>query len=253
MTKGWLVYALCGLALLVVAIGSTYGIGIHPQQLAELRGLSAYLGEYRHLDWSDAKTHLALLAETLIMAMWGTLLATLIALPLSAFSARAAGMPKWAIWLAREYMTAARSIPDAILALMFVTAFGLGPVPGVLALGIHSSGFLSKVLTDSMDRLPVTIEEGLLSTGSSRFQIVRFGLWPSIDREIVGYVLYLLDRNTRVAATLGFVGAGGIGMALKSALSQFEEPVAGTIILMLVGLMLLIEGLSTHFREILSR
>jgi phosphonate transport system permease protein len=210
------------------------------------------LGRYSSLDWTDAATYGRLLLETIVMAIWGTLLAMAIGIPSTLLASRDLSPNPTVRFFAREGLNFFRAMPDAILALIFVSAFGLGPIPGALALGLHMAGFLGKVLSDSIERLPRGTSEGVLACGATRLQLARFAYWPSIDREILGYGLYLLDRNIRIGATLGFVGAGGIGIALKTALSRFDEPQAGAMVLPLVVVLVVIESSSSFVRGRLS-
>ena len=101
-----------------------------------------------------------------------------------------------------------------------------------------------------MERLPAGVNEGLLACGATRAQVLRFGAWPTIEREVIGAGLYLLDRNIRVGTTLGLVGAGGIGSDLLTSLRTFDEGRAATCIAFIVMLVLIVDGLSGRLRRL---
>jgi phosphonate transport system permease protein len=187
--------------------------------------------------------------ETLAMAAVGTLIAVSLAVPATLYAAKNLAPNRPSSIVVRQAMNFMRSMPDALIALLLVQCLGLGPLPGALALGLHSGGFVGKSLSERIERLDLRIGEGLVSCGASWFQTIRFGIWPSIDREIVSDTLYVFDRNLRVAATLGLVGAGGIGVDLVTALRTFHADEAATIIVVIVVLILLVDTVSSHLRR----
>jgi phosphonate transport system permease protein len=142
-----------------------------------------------------------------------------------------------------------RAMPDLVLALMFVAAIGLGPFPGALALGVHSAGFLGKFLAECMERVDKDTCEGVASTGASFVQRLAFVAWPSILREGFGYLLFILDRNVRMASMLGMVGAGGIGLELYNSLRMFNYDQSAAMILVILAALLLIDHSSSWLRR----
>ncbi|MDO8777801.1 MAG: ABC transporter permease subunit [Burkholderiaceae bacterium] len=141
------------------------------------------------------------------------------------------------------------AMPDLLLALIFVTALGLGPLPGALALGVHTAGFLGKFFAESLERVDKGVCEGVASTGANFAQMVMYAGWPSILREALGNVLYILDRNVRMASVLGLVGAGGIGLALHDTLRLFEYGQSAALILVILATILLIDYASAWLRK----
>ncbi|MEK8145659.1 ABC transporter permease subunit [Streptomyces sp. M10(2022)] len=139
--------------------------------------------------------------------------------------------------------------PELILAIVFVIATGLGPVAGVLALGLGSVGFLGKLLADSLEELDPGPRTGLTATGASSWQVLIGSTLPQAVPAVIGHVLHQLDVNVRSATLLGIVGAGGIGFHLISATRVLQFDVVTTVILMVLGVVLLIEATASWLRR----
>ena len=177
----------------------------------------------------------ALMAETLAMALWGTAIAVALAFILAPLAARNLTPHPILYRIAREFLNGLRALPDLLFASIFVAALGLGPLPGVLAIGLHSAGFLGKVLAEILERVDPGTYDAVRSTGASFPQLIMWAGWPSAVQEATGYAIFLIDRNVRVAAILGLVGAGGIGMELTVAFRLFQyDRAAGLILVVLV-------------------
>jgi phosphonate transport system permease protein len=205
--------------------------------------------KYTHPVWVSPGRLANLAVETVAMGALGTLIAMVLAIPATTLAARNLSPNKALYFGVRQLMNFMRSMPDALIALLLVQCLGIGPLPGAIALGLHSGGFVGKSLAERIERLDREVFEGLSSCGASWFQTIRFGIWPSIDREIVSDTFYLFDRNLRVATTLGLVGAGGIGVDLVSALRTFHTDEAAAIILIIVVMILGVDIASSSFRR----
>jgi len=143
-------------------------------------------------------------------------------------------------------------MPDLLLALILVISLGLGPVPGVLAIGLHTGGFLGKFFGEALDRVDRGVYEGVAATGATRLQLLMLAGWPSVMREVIGYSLYVFDRNVRMACVLGIVGAGGIGVLLGESLRLFRYDRAAYLMVVIVIGLVAIDALSTWLRKKLS-
>jgi phosphonate transport system permease protein len=214
--------------------------------------MGEYFSRYSKPDFSDMSRYLDLMKVTLATALWGTVFALVVAFFLAPLAARNLAPYPLAYRAARELLNFMRAMPDLLLALIFVAALGLGPLPGALALGIHTAGFLGKFFAESLERVDNGVYEGVTSTGANFPQIVMYAGWPSIQREALGYVLYILDRNVRMASVLGLVGAGGIGMALHDALRMFNYGQSAALIIVLLVTILIIDYASAWLRRRLS-
>ena len=154
--------------------------------------------------------------ETLQMAIWGTLLAIGLAAPLGVLAARNLTPHPVCFWTARGLLNAMRGINELVFALVFVAAVGLGPLPGVLALAVHTAGMLGKFYAEAMEGVDPGPVEALAATGAGRLQTIRYAVLPQVLPAVVAFNLYRLEVSVRSATVLGLVGAGGIGFELMS-------------------------------------
>jgi phosphonate transport system permease protein len=220
--------------------------------LQGLGDIVEYIGQYRSPDFSDLGKYLKLMLETLAIAVWGTAFAFVTSFFLAPLAAKNIS-PHPVIYRAvRELLNFLLSIPDLLFALILVTALGLGPLPGVCALGLHMTGFLGKFVAESMERVDKGIYEAVQTTGANFLQLVMFAAYPSILREVAGYTLYSFDRNVRVATVLGLVGAGGIGVELNANLRFFQYDQAAALIFIIIFTIVGIDYLSNWLRGKLS-
>ena len=214
-----------------------------------LADMGEYFSRYGKPDFTDLSRYVHLMGITLATALWGTVFALVVAFFLAPLASRNF-TPNMVVYrIARELLNFMRAMPDLLLALIFVTALGLGPLPGALALGVHTAGFLGKFFAESLERVDKGVCEGVASTGANFAQMVMYAGWPSILREALGNVLYILDRNVRMAAVLGLVGAGGIGLALHDTLRLFEYGQSAALILVILATILLIDYASAWLRK----
>lgn len=214
-----------------------------------LQDMAEYFGRYGAPGFDNLPKYLRLMGVTLATALWGTALAFGAAFLLAPLAARNLSPHPVAYRLARELLNFMRAMPDLLLALLFVSALGLGPLPGALALGMHTTGFLGKFFAESLERVDGGVYEAVAATGASFSQTVMYAGWPSIAREAVGYTLYTFDRNVRMASVLGLVGAGGIGLALADTLRLFQYGESAALILVMLATLLAIDYGSAWLRE----
>ena len=189
------------------------------------------------------------LLETLLIAFWGTVLATVFAMPVAYFSARNTSPFYPVVYLfGRSIIVLSRSTHEFIFALIFVSALGLGPLPGILALGFRSIGFLAKTTSEvieNVDRDPI---EAMEATGANPISVFMFGILPQIYPIVVGNVIFQLDINLRRASILGMVGAGGIGYVFSEQMQAYEWNNAGTVVLGIALMVLTGEIISNRIR-----
>jgi phosphonate transport system permease protein len=211
--------------------------------------MGEYFSRYSKPDFSELSRYLDLMKITLATALWGTVFALVVAVILAPLAARNLAPHPLAYRAAREILNFMRAMPDLLLALIFVAALGLGPLPGALALGIHTAGFLGKFFAESLERVDKGVYEGVTSTGANFPQVVMYAGWPSIQREALGYVLYIMDRNVRMASVLGLVGAGGIGLALYDTMRMFNYGQSAALIIVILVTILIIDYASAWLRR----
>jgi phosphonate transport system permease protein len=186
---------------------------------------------------------------TILIAWIGTLIAGIISLPLSFLAARNI-TPAVALGTTiRSFFNVDRSIDVLIVAIVLVSAVGLGPLAGMLAIAIHSIGAMGKLFTEaieSIDRGPI---EALESTGASHVQVVRWAVVPQVVPHLISLSLYRLELNIRSSVVLGIVGAGGIGFLLNDNVKQFQYQNVSLILLVITVLVMLIDYLSGRLRK----
>lgn len=203
--------------------------------------------------------------ETFAISLMGTLLAAVIALSLVFFGSRnlvyagllyemetrrgLALLRRVPYLAARAVLNFLRTVPEMLWALVFVFLVGLGPFPGVLALGVHTGGVLGKLFAEALEDVDLQPVESLQSTGAGKLQILFYGILPQALPQFISYTLYRWEVNIRVAAVLGFVGAGGLGQRIHIAISLFLEQQLLTLLMVLYVLVTGVDYLSAYLRR----
>ena len=200
-------------------------------------------------DFSDFNSLVFSMIETIEIAILGTFIAIVLSIPLALLSARNIAPNIFIFFIARTITVFFRAIPEFIIAMILVIAIGFGAMPGVLALGIHTMGFLAKFYAEDIEHVNKGPVEALESSGASKRQIISFAIIPQIIPSFVANNLYILDRNIRMATMLGIVGAGGIGYELQSAFRMFEYPKVSAIIIIIFLTIFLIDNISSYIRS----
>lgn len=197
---------------------------------------------------------LMLLLETVLMAYLATLMGSIGALLLCFHASRNLAPNGWSYVLARRVGEFCRTIPDLVFALIFVFAFGLGPLPGILAMAIHSLGAHGKLFAEANENIDMRAVEGLRALGASWVQIMRYAVLPQVLPNYASYVLWRFEINVRTAAVLGFVGAGGIGMELITAVrSLYYEDISAMLILIVATVSLIDIGCEKLRHRLIGR
>ncbi|WP_271985898.1 phosphonate ABC transporter, permease protein PhnE [Pseudoclavibacter terrae] len=202
-------------------------------------------------DFSKFGTIFALLIETLQMAIVGTVLGAVLSL-FMAFAASSNIAPKWMYYPARWVMNIIRSVPDLVFALMFVSAVGLGPFAGILAMTLGSIGSIGKVYAEAMESVDRGPMSAMQAVGASRRQLIQYGVLPQAAPLLVSYTLLLFEGNVRGATILGLVGAGGIGLELTTAMKMYDYGHLSAIIICIIVLVTLIDQGSALIRKRLT-
>lgn len=181
------------------------------------------------------------LVDTLLIAYLGTLFGALFAFVLC-FSAAINLTPQpGKRFFARRFLEFCRTVPEIVFALIFVVAFGLGPVPGVLAITIHTLGALGKLFAEVVENIDMKPVEGIFASGGTRWQAIRYGAVPQVLPNFASYALLRFEINVRGASVMGFVGAGGIGQDLIEAIRKFYYSDVSAILLMIIATVMLID------------
>lgn len=205
--------------------------------------------------------YLLSMLETVQMAFLALILSVLIAFPLSFFASKntlsiiipgnrgMALLVKNGIYTGvRLFANFSRSINEIIWALLFVSAVGLGPMPGILALGVHTSGVLIKLFSEGIEAIQQEPIDALSATGAGFVKVIRYAVFPQITPYFVSMTLYRLESDVRSATILGFTGAGGIGVYLFDKLKSYENRDVTTILIIIVITVALIDRASAVVR-----
>ena len=195
---------------------------------------------------------LKLLLDTVLIAYLGTLIGAVGAFAmafLAATNLAPSGALRWSIKRAFEFC---RTVPNLVFALMFVSAFGLGPLAGILAIAIHSFGTLGKLFTEALENIDMRPVEGVRSTGSRFIESMRFGALPQVMSAFASYTLLRFEINVREGSVVGMVGAGGIGQDLFVAIRKFYYTDVSAILLMIIVCVAVIDLVTERIRHRLS-
>ncbi|MFK4696006.1 phosphonate transport system permease protein [Bradyrhizobium diazoefficiens] len=177
---------------------------------------------------------LKMLGETLLISYVGTLTGATLAFVLNFFAAENTSPAPWLRFTVRRLLEFARTVPGIVFALIFVIAFGLGPMAGVLAIAIHSTGALGKLFSEIVENADMKPVEGIRSTGASWLSCMRFAVVPQVTAGYASYALLRFEINVREASVMGFVGAGGIGQELVVAIRKFYYSDVSAILLTII-------------------
>src|SRR5690349_884626 len=185
--------------------------------------------------------------ETIQIAIVGTTVAAVLALPVGFAAARNAS-PRWLFYSSRLLLNAFRAVDTLVYALFFVAAVGLGPFPGVLAVIVYTATVLAKLYSEAIEAIDPGPVEAVLATGAGRLQVLRWGVLPQLVPQFLSFTLYRFETNIRAAAILGFVGAGGIGFYVQTYLRLLNYPAAASVLLVLVALVMAVDFASSRLR-----
>ena len=200
-------------------------------------------------DFSNLRELIYAMFETIEIAFLGTFIAIVLSIPLGLFSARNLAPNYFVYLVCKTVVIFFRAIPEFIIAMILVIAIGFGAMPGVLALGLHTMGFLAKFYAEDIEHINKGPIDALKSSGATKSQIISFGVIPQILPSFVANNLYILDRNVRMATMLGIVGAGGIGYELQSSFRMFEYERVSAIIILIFVTIFLIDHFSAFIRS----
>lgn len=186
---------------------------------------------------------------TIQLAWVSTVIAVLLSLPVGFIAASNIFESKTLRAITIFFLNADRAIDSLILALFFVSAVGLGPFPGTLALAIHSVGMLGKLFADAIEAIDQGPVEALESAGANKLEVIRWAVWPQVAPHFVSFFLFRFELNVRVAVVLGLVGAGGIGFLLTSYMRLFQYQKVATVVLVILVLVMVVDYFSSKLRR----
>jgi phosphonate transport system permease protein len=192
---------------------------------------------------------LRLLGDTLLIAYVGTLAGAISGFVLCFLASANLVKSRAIVFVTRRLLEFCRTVPEIVFALVFVLAFGLGPLPGVLAIAIHTTGALGKQFAEVVENIDIKPIEGVAASGGSWVQIVRFGAVPQVLSNFASYALLRFEINVRGAAVMGFVGAGGIGQDLIESVRKFYYTDVSAILLLIIATVMMIDFVTERVRH----
>ena len=250
--RRWWLWSALALGLIGAHWIAFEATGFRPDKLVSgATGIASFLGEAFPPDLSSAvlADGLAATAQTLWVGLLGTTLSAPLAFLLAALGARTVSPNQFVYQVARAIMSFFRAVPDIVFALIFVTAVGLGPFAGVLALICHNTGVMGKLWSEAMEEVDPGPEQALRTAGASRPQILVNATLPLVLPQLVGLLLYRFDVNVRSSLVLGLVGAGGIGLLINRAIKSFQFDEMMTYLIIVLILIIAVDLASAAIRK----
>lgn len=237
--------------LAAILVWSWQGAEVAPLKLiADAGNMATFLGDFFPPDFTDWRLYLSELIVTLHIAIWGTVLAVICAVPLSLLAASNIA-PVWIYQPVRRMLDALRSINEMVFAMLFVVAVGLGPFAGALALWLHTTGTLAKLFSEAVEAIDPQPVEGIRATGANALEEIVYGVIPQVMPLWVSYSLYRFEANVRSASVVGMVGAGGIGVVLWEVIRGFRFDQTCAVMIMIVLLVSMVDLISARIRKLL--
>lgn len=242
--------SLAAVLFLIVLVQAGVVVHAEPGELITgARGIADIIARATPPDFGQFAQQLRPALETVDIAIFGTVVASVFALPLAILAARNTSPATLAYHMSRALIALCRAVPDLVWALIFVTAVGLGPFPGALALSVHSIGMLGRLFAEVIEDMDMGPVEALATTGASRLQVFSHAVIPTVLPSLIGIALYRFDENIRSSLVLGFVGAGGIGFQLLSAMNLFQYKTVSLLLIMTFVIVICVERLSAALRK----
>ena len=237
-----------GVILILVIAFRPVDMAHLPRLFTNSENMRQFGREFLKPDFTQWRLYVSQMWLTIQIAMWGTTLAVLIAIPFGLACSRNVS-PIWLQQPMRLLMNLLRSIPDLVVGTLFIVAVGLGPFAGVMALALNTGGVLAKLFSEAVESIDKGPVEGVRATGANRMQEVVWGVIPQVGPLWTSYALYRFESNSRSATVLGLIGAGGIGQLLFETLNAFDYRSLSAIVIVIVVAVTMIDVLSQAMRS----
>jgi phosphonate transport system permease protein len=246
--RSWL--SLLGwVALLAVLGGSWHSADMRPLDLiSDSANMGQFAKDFFPPDFTEWRSYVHEMLVTLSVAIWGTALALVCAVPCGLMSAHNIA-PMWIVQPVRRLMDACRAINEMVFAMLFIVAVGLGPFAGVLALWVHTTGVLAKLFAEAVEAIDPRPAEGVRATGATPIDEIVYAVLPQVLPLWISFALYRFESNVRSAMVVGMVGAGGIGVVLYEAIRSFDYAQTAAVMIMVIVVVTVIDLGSAWLRE----
>jgi phosphonate transport system permease protein len=237
--------------LIALLAASWKGADMRPADLVRDSGnMAQYAASFFPPNFKEWRYYLQEVVVTLEIALWGTLLAVVCAVPLGLLSS-ANIAPLWVRQPIRRLMDATRAINEMVFAMLFIVAVGLGPFAGVLALWVHTTGVLAKLFSEAVEAIDPQPVEGIRATGANAVEEILYGVLPQVLPLWISYSLYRFESNVRSASVVGMVGAGGIGVVLWEIIRGFQYAETCAVMIIIIVTVTVIDLVSARIRTAL--
>ena len=246
--SSWMTTIVWALVLLTLS-WAWQGAEMRPLDLIrDADNMRVYAREFFPPNFHDWRIYLHEMVVTLHIALWGTVLAIVAAVPLGLLSAHNVA-PPWVHQPVRRMMDLCRAINEMVFAMLFIVAVGLGPFAGVLALFVHTTGTLAKLFSEAVEAIDERPVEAIRAMGAHKMAEVVYGIFPQVMPLWLSYSLYRFESNVRSASVVGMVGAGGIGVVLYEVIRGFQYAQTCAVLLMLAVTVTVIDMFSAWLRK----
>ncbi len=233
---------------LFVLFGRIGGFGSYIVRIFHLEDGSFVLANPVEWFWGLRKWSYQL-AETILISYVGTIMGAFFGFILCFLASENLSPSTTTRFVTRRFLEFSRTVPDIVFALIFVVAFGLGPMPGVMAISLHTMGALGKQFTEIVENIDMKPVDGLKATGANYVKMLRFAVVPQVLAGFSTYALLRFEINVRGASVMGFVGAGGIGQDLLEAIRKFYYSDVSAILVMIILTVFVIDMLTEKLRH----
>lgn len=247
----WIASMAWVVVIVPIIVFSFYYVGFFDRQrlLEGIPSIFSLMGESIPPSFTEWKSWMRPLLETLVMSLAGTALAIAMSLPLAFLAANNTSPHPTVYIVARGILNALRAIPELIMGIIFVAAVGFGALPGVLALGLHSVGMVGKFFAESIEHVADEPIEAVKAVGASPLQVILHGVMPQVTPQIADVSIYRWEYNFRASTVMGMVGAGGIGLELMSSLRLMQYQEVSAILIVILVTVTMVDGFGAFLRR----
>lgn len=236
-------------ALCAALAWAWHGADMRPMALVrDAANMTTFARDFFPPDFREWRIYLEELVVTVHIALWGTVLAVICAVPFGLLSSENL-VPRWVYQPVRRLMDACRAINEMVFAMLFIVAVGLGPFAGVMALWVHTTGVLAKLFAEAVEAIDPRPVEGVRATGAHPLEEIVYGVIPQVLPLWISYALYRFESNVRSASVVGMVGAGGIGVILHEVIRGFAYAQTSAVLILIIAGVTAIDLVSARVRR----
>jgi phosphonate transport system permease protein len=233
----------------ILLLWSWDGADMRPLDLVkDSSNMAVFARDFFPPNFHDWRVYFKEMVITIHIAIWGTVLAVICAIPCGLLSAENL-VPSWVYQPVRRVMDSCRAINEMVFAMLFIVAVGLGPFAGVMALWVHTTGVLAKLFAEAVEAIDPRPMEGVRATGANALEVILYGVIPQVLPLWISYALYRFESNVRSASVVGMVGAGGIGVIMYESIRGFDYAETCAVLIFIIVSVTAIDLISARIRQ----